>query len=180
MRSIARTVVFGLALAIAGTGVTVAVPAWADSDGNSKQKGKSGKSSNKDNDRSNNRGRDQSDDRGSRSSAKVDFRDNDRDAIRDYFDDRAKRGQCPPGLAKKDNGCLPPGLAKNQDKPWTIGQPLPRNVVFYDLPADLVRRISPPPAGYRHVRVADDVLTILSRNGQVASAIENLARNARN
>jgi len=26
------------------------------------------------------------------------------------------RGDCPPGLAKKDNGCLPPGQAKKQDR----------------------------------------------------------------
>ena len=33
-------------------------------------------------------------------------------------------GGCPPGLAKKNNGCLPPGQAK---KLYNIGQRFPRN-----------------------------------------------------
>ncbi len=32
----------------------------------------------------------------------------------------------PPGLAKKNNGCLPPGQAK---KRYQVGQPLPRRVL---------------------------------------------------
>ena len=34
------------------------------------------------------------------------------------------RGSCPPGLAKRDNGCLPPGQAK---KLYNIGQRYNRN-----------------------------------------------------
>jgi len=34
------------------------------------------------------------------------------------------RGQCPPGLAKRDNGCLPPGHAK---KFYNVGQRYNRN-----------------------------------------------------
>jgi hypothetical protein len=34
------------------------------------------------------------------------------------------RGQCPPGLAKRDNGCLPPGQAK---KFYNVGQRYNRN-----------------------------------------------------
>ena len=34
------------------------------------------------------------------------------------------RGQCPPGLAKRDNGCLPPGQAK---KLYNVGQRYNRN-----------------------------------------------------
>lgn len=34
------------------------------------------------------------------------------------------RGQCPPGLAKRGNGCLPPGQAK---KLYTVGQRYNRN-----------------------------------------------------
>jgi hypothetical protein len=34
------------------------------------------------------------------------------------------RGACPPGLAKRDNGCLPPGQAK---KSYNIGQRYNRN-----------------------------------------------------
>lgn len=39
-----------------------------------------------------------------------------------YRDGRYVGKSCPPGLAKKHNGCLPPGLAKAR---WTVGQRLP-------------------------------------------------------
>jgi predicted 3-demethylubiquinone-9 3-methyltransferase (glyoxalase superfamily) len=42
-----------------------------------------------------------------------------------------RAGHCPPGLAKKGNGCLPPGQAK---KMYVVGRPLPPGVVYYDLP----------------------------------------------
>ena len=35
------------------------------------------------------------------------------------------RGSCPPGLAKKENGCLPPGQAK---KLYNVGQRYDRNL----------------------------------------------------
>src|SRR5688572_13872029 len=59
---------------------------------------------------------------------RVHFGDRERSIIRDYFDDEFRRGDCPPGLAKKHNGCLPPGQAKK----WEKGRPLPNNVVYYD------------------------------------------------
>jgi len=36
----------------------------------------------------------------------------DREAVRLYFVEKHGRKNCPPGLAKKNNGCLPPGQAK--------------------------------------------------------------------
>jgi hypothetical protein len=38
----------------------------------------------------------------------------------DFFDrdDRGLVQGCPPGLAKKNNGCMPPGLAKQRDGDW--------------------------------------------------------------
>src|SRR6476620_3679120 len=47
--------------------------------------------------------------------------DHDRSMVSSYYRDEFSRGNCPPGLAKKDNGCLPPGQAK---KAWIVGQPL--------------------------------------------------------
>jgi hypothetical protein len=44
-----------------------------------------------------------------------------------------RRGHCPPGLAKKHNGCMPPGQAKK----WQIGHQLPRE--FVDAIQDLGR-----------------------------------------
>jgi len=66
--------------------------------------------------------------------------------IEDYYRrEYLAHGSCPPGLAKKGNGCLPPGQAKKQ---WVIGQPLPATVVIRPLPRDLVIRIGLPPTGY--------------------------------
>ena len=47
--------------------------------------------------------------------------DRDRNATYSYYRTEYVAGRCPPGLAKKDNGCLPPGQAKKQ---WEIGRPL--------------------------------------------------------
>ena len=100
--------------------------------------------------------------------------DNDRrTAIRSYYQEEYNRGFCPPGLAKKNNGCLPPGQAK---KMYTVGQPLPPGVIVYDLPPALVLRMGTPPAGYKYVRVAADILMIAVGTSVVAEAIRDLGR----
>jgi len=91
-------------------------------------------------------------------------------AIHDYHFNEYQAGRCPPGLAKKHNGCMPPGQAKK----WAIGRPLPRDVVFYDLPSGI--NIGPPPPGYRFVRVASDILMISIGTGMVMDAINDLGR----
>jgi Ni/Co efflux regulator RcnB len=101
------------------------------------------------------------------------FMDQHRTVIRDYYDHEYQTGLCPPGLAKKHNGCMPPGQAKK----WVIGRPLPRDVVFYDLPPAVMRSIGSPPAGYRFVRAASDILMISTGTGMVIDAITDLGRN---
>ena len=93
--------------------------------------------------------------------------------IQDYYVTQIRAGHCPPGLAKKHNGCLPPGQAK---KLWSFGRPLPREVVFYELPPPLVVQLGPPPGGYRYVRVANDVLLIALGSGMVIDAVADLGR----
>jgi hypothetical protein len=90
--------------------------------------------------------------------------------VRDYYVTQYGTGQCPPGLAKKNNGCMPPGQAKN----WSKGEPLPGEVVFYDLPTALVVRIGTPPPGYRYVRVAADILLIAVGTKMVIDAVTDL------
>jgi hypothetical protein len=102
----------------------------------------------------------------------INFSESDRRIVYDYYGDVARYGRCPPGLAKKRNGCMPPGQAKK----WAIGRPLPRDVIYYPVPGDLLVRISAPPPGYKYVRVASDVLMIAAGTGMVAAAIEDLAR----
>jgi len=106
------------------------------------------------------------------SNANVRFADRDRDELHAYYRERFRSGHCPPGLAKKHNGCMPPGQAKR----WSIGRPLPRDVVFYDLPPAVTVKMVPPPVGYRYVRVASDILLIAAGTGMVMDAIEDLGR----
>ena len=100
------------------------------------------------------------------------FHDQHRVHVRAYYGNEHRRGHCPPGLAKKHNGCMPPGQAKK----WQIGKPIPRDVVYYDLPQPLVVQIGAPPAGYRYVRAAADILLIAVGTGIVIDAIQDLGR----
>lgn len=93
-----------------------------------------------------------------------------RTIVRDYYRGEFGRGHCPPGLAKKNNGCLPPGQAKK----WVRGQPLPRDVVFYELPRGLLSELGQPPAGHKFVRVGADILLLTLGTSLVVDAIENL------
>jgi Ni/Co efflux regulator RcnB len=103
---------------------------------------------------------------------KKHFDDDNRVRVHDYYADEFRRGHCPPGLAKKHNGCMPPGQAKK----WRMGQPLPSNVVVYELPRALVVKIGVPPAGYKYVRVAADILLIAVGTRMVVDAITDLGR----
>lgn len=105
---------------------------------------------------------------------RVEFRfgEQERYVVRDYYGAQAKGGKCPPGLAKKGNGCMPPGQAKK----WAMGQPLPRDVVYHDLPHDLLVRLPVPPVGHRYVQVAGDVLMIAVGSSMVVDAIQDILR----
>ena len=100
------------------------------------------------------------------------FQDQHRVVVREYYTEQFGKGRCPPGLAKKNNGCMPPGQAKK----WRVGYPLPRDVIFYSVPQPLVMQIGPPPSGYRYVRVASDILMIAIGTGMVMDAIQDLGR----
>ena len=115
------------------------------------------------------RGGSPSGDRASGPSVTISFPGDARVLVRDYYHSPS---HCPPGLAKKNNGCLPPGQAKK----WAIGRPLPRDVIFHDLPPELVVKIGLPPEGYKYVRAAADILMIAVGTGLVVDAIEDLGR----
>jgi hypothetical protein len=161
-----------LAILVAVSGIA-AGPAYADkpehagkgkghdkSSRHDKGKGHEGKDSKRD-DRGPDRGR------GSH------FSEPQRIVVHEYYDEQFQsRKGCPPGLAKKRNGCMPPGQAKK----WKYGKPLPREVVYYDLPPQLVVRLPRAPHGYRYVRVAADILLIAVGTAIVIDAIEDLGR----
>jgi len=91
-----------------------------------------------------------------------------------YKDHHAKKhykSHCPPGLAKKHNGCMPPGQAKK----WRRGYPLASGVIFHDLSPRMVIELGMPPAGHRYVRVAQDILLIAVGTGMVVDAVYDLS-----
>ena len=100
----------------------------------------------------------------------ISFGDRHRDIIRDYYGSQFRAGHCPPGLAKKGNGCLPPGQAKK----WRIGHPLPGDVHYHPLPHDLVVRLGHDNPAYKLVRVGADILKIGVGSGMVIEAVEDL------
>lgn len=100
------------------------------------------------------------------------FDDRHRVLVQEFYTEEVRGGRCPPGLAKKNNDCQPPGQAKK----WRLGQPLPRDVVYYDLPPQLVVKIGVPPPGYKYVRVAGDILKIAVGTALVVDAIQDLGR----
>ena len=159
--TITRLVIIAVAILTAGPAIADK-PSWAG--GGKQEKHKQNEPQGKSYDKSH-YDRDKSNFSGDRY-----FIDRHRTVIHDYYVNEYQTGRCPPGLAKKHNGCMPPGQAKK----WTIGRPLPRDVVFYDLPSGI--NIGPPPPGYRFVRVASDILMISIGTGMVIDAINDLGR----
>ena len=100
------------------------------------------------------------------------FDDGHRRIVNDYYGHEFHSGHCPPGLAKKHNGCMPPG----QERKWGMGRPLPRDVRYYELPRELTLRLPPPPANQRYVRVASDILLIAVGTNLVIDAIQDIGR----
>ena len=103
----------------------------------------------------------------------VVFNDTLRGAVRTYFVDTYGRGNCPPGLAKKNNGCLPPGQAK---KRYVVGQRLPNGIVVAELPRELSIRIGVVPAGYRYGLIDGDLVKLAIGTMLVVDAIDGFVR----
>ena len=159
IKSLIGLAVIGIFLALA---VDTAFAEKPISPGNGKNKEAKGnkvekKSSGKDNE-------------GNRQDASVTFSfgNDDRRIVTDYFGAQARKGDCPPGLAKKGNGCQPPGQAKK----WKKGYPLRDR--YYDLPDELVIRLPVPPLNHRYVRVAGDILLIAIGTNMVVDAMEDI------
>jgi hypothetical protein len=107
-----------------------------------------------------------------RGEATIVFSPHQRVIVRDYWVEKHGRGKCPPGLAKKHDGCLPPGLAK---KRYALGRRCnPRLVV--PLPPPLQVRLGPPPPGFVYGVVDGDVVKLAVGTYLVVDAISGLAR----
>ncbi len=75
---------------------------------------------------------------------------------------------CPPGLARKHNGCVPPGHAKRV----IVGQPVPAGTV-YVVPQPVLSTLPPAPAGYRYA-VVDNQVVLVSESNIVVDIIRSL------
>lgn len=124
------------------------------------------------------RGRDHAEDSASHHSAghhdddtvTIRIGDGERDLISSFLRDDNRR-HCPPGLAKKNNGCLPPGIAKK----YVVGSVLPPDVVALPLPDGLLDLLGPAPRGYQYVQVDKDVLLIGEASKKVIDAVTLLS-----
>ena len=158
-----RALAFLLAGLLVTAGAMAAKPDWVGGD----KPGKSGKPQ-----QTQKQQRQDSPSPGKPDRAAGHFGDDQRAVIRNYYSEQYRVGRCPPGLAKKNNGCMPPGQARK----WALGQPLPRDVVVYSLPPAIVVQLGVAPAGHRYVRVASDILLIAIGTGLVVDAIQDLGR----
>jgi hypothetical protein len=104
-------------------------------------------------------------------SVTVTFTTDQRGAAHGWYAETYGKGNCPPGLAKKNNGCLPPGQAK---KRYVIGQPLGTGVTYKPIPAELSVRIGKPPEGYLYVTLDGDLLKLAVGTLLVVDAIDGL------
>ena len=174
-----RSFVLVLALALAGTASFAEKPEWAGAGGKGDKDSKHEKKHGNKHD-----GRQESDQFESSSEGKKSgkkhhekqlkagyyFDDPQRVVINNYYGNEFKAGRCPPGLAKKHNGCMPPGQAKK----YRVGQRLPSNVIYYQVPQTVIYQLGAAPSGYRYVRVASDILLLAVGTGMVVDAIQNL------
>ncbi|MGB6135529.1 MAG: hypothetical protein WBG74_03000 [Shewanella sp.] len=101
---------------------------------------------------------------------KVYFNADRKVIINNYYYARRDAKSCPPGLAKKNNGCKAPGKVKK----WRKGQPLPSDVIYYDVQPELIVQLGRIPEGQKIVRVGADLLLISIGTGMVIDAIQDL------
>ena len=101
----------------------------------------------------------------------VMFGPHEREFVREYYVEHHGKGHCPPGLAKKQNGCLPPGQAK---KRYVVGRPLDPAIVIAPIPQAIEMRIGPPPSGYVYGMVDGDVVKLAVGTLLVVDAVNSL------
>lgn len=179
--STCRILILAFAATLSASPAFADKPSWAgggdrgdggdDRRGKHERRGGEDRGGRQDHDRQQDRGGHNDRDRGGRGDWRDGhFDDGRRGMVRDYYAGEFRSGRCPPGLAKKHNGCMPPGQARK----WAVGRPLPQGVMVYDLPPALVVQLGHPPAGYRYVRAATDILLIAVGTGMVVDAIQDL------
>ena len=99
------------------------------------------------------------------------FNDQQRAYARQYYSTTYRDGKrCPPGLAKKNNGCMPPGQVQD----LVIGQPIPTNVRVYQVAQPVIQKLPPAPVGYRYERIGGDIVLVQQQNNIIVDVIKGL------
>ncbi len=99
------------------------------------------------------------------------FNDQQRIVVREYYvQNYSNSKKCPPGLAKKNNGCMPPGQVRN----WAVGQPVPRGVTVYTVPQPVIVQLPPAPFGYRYARIGGDIILVHQQSNLIVDIIQVL------
>ena len=97
----------------------------------------------------------------------------DRNAVYTYYREEVAAGRCPAGLVKKNNACGAPAQAKQA---WKLDKPLPDGVAGEALPAALIAKLSPSPAGHQYLRVDNDIMIVSLGARNVAALVADLSR----
>lgn len=173
-------VLITILVALPGSLAWAEKPDWAGGKGREGRENRDQRDGREDrDDRDRRSGRDHREDRSDRDrrsdsglTVSIGFSAAERGAIEAFYREQVREGKCPPGLAKKNNGCLPPGQAKA----WRKGQPLPSGVVPRDLSPELRIRLPLPPVNHRYVELAGDILLVAVGTAIVVDAVENILR----
>lgn len=88
-------------------------------------------------------------------------------AARSHYSSNYAGKSCPPGLAKKTNGCLPPSQAKKYNR----GDVVPESVTLYRLLGEVEVKLRPLPAGYAYRYVNGEVLVVAEAARKVIDAV---------
>ena len=98
------------------------------------------------------------------------FNEQHRARVREYYVKQYGDGRhCPPGLAKKHNGCMPPGQAH-----WDVGQRLPAGVTVYSVPQPVLVYLPTAPYGYRYHRIGNDIVLVQIQGNLIVDIIVGL------
>jgi len=98
------------------------------------------------------------------------FNEEHRARVREYYAREYRDGRrCPPGLAKKHNGCMPPGEAQ-----WDVGQRLPTGVPVYSVPQPVLAYLPAAPYGYRYQCIGNDLVLVQIQDNLIVDIIVEL------
>jgi Ni/Co efflux regulator RcnB len=98
------------------------------------------------------------------------FNEQHRARVREYYSKEYGDGRkCPPGLAKKHNGCMPPGQAQ-----WDVGQHLPTGIPIYTVPQPVLVYLPAAPYGYRYNVIGNDIVLVQIQSNLIVDIIVDL------